>query len=42
MGPVTGFIYSSILAASPAFMKAAISDKEEEYKNYLKEGIRMF
>ncbi|HGJ5881554.1 MAG TPA: hypothetical protein ACHBZ9_21575, partial [Arsenophonus nasoniae] len=39
MGPVTGFIYSSILAASPAFMKAAISDKEEEYKNYLKEGI---
>jgi hypothetical protein len=39
MGNLTGMVYGSILAATPSFLKASMSDQEEEYKNYLKEGI---
>ncbi|WGO83479.1 hypothetical protein [Arsenophonus apicola] len=40
MGNLTGMIYGSLLAATPSFLKASISDQEEEYKNYLNQGIQ--
>ncbi|HGJ5866150.1 hypothetical protein [Arsenophonus nasoniae] len=39
IGSITGVAYQSILAASPSFFQAAISDTSDEYYLYLKEGI---
>ncbi|MDR5617121.1 MAG: hypothetical protein RAM39_08125 [Arsenophonus sp.] len=39
MGNITGVVYGSILAATPSFLKASISDVEDEYRNYIKEGL---
>ncbi|MDR5612633.1 MAG: hypothetical protein RAM36_06460, partial [Arsenophonus sp.] len=38
-GNITGVVYGSILAATPSFLKASISDVEDEYRNYIKEGL---
>ncbi|HGJ5875556.1 MAG TPA: hypothetical protein ACHBX0_03070 [Arsenophonus sp.] len=39
MSNLLGIVYSSFLAAIPSFLQASISDKEAEYKTYLREGI---